>query len=108
MKNNDIDKILKSAQKSIGYKFKDEKLLIEALTHKSFSNENRLKYNNERLEYLGDSILDFAIAYILYEQFPEANEGLLSRMRASLVNEKELSKIARNIGLNNYMILGKG
>ncbi len=103
-----IEQILKAASKSIGYKFKNKQLLLEALTHKSYSNEKKLKYNNERLEYLGDSIIDFAIAYILFKQFEYSNEGLLSRLRAALVNEKELSKIARNIHLNEYIILGRG
>lgn len=108
MTNESIDNFLKAASKSIGYKFKNKQLLLEALTHKSYANENRLKYNNERLEYLGDSIIDFAIAYILYQQFTNSSEGLLSRLRAALVNEKELSKIARSIHLNEYIILGKG
>lgn len=108
MNNETTHPLLRSAQKSIGYKFKDERLLLEALTHKSFSNEHHLKYNNERLEYLGDSIIDFVIAYILFEKFPDSNEGLLSRLRAALVNEKELSNIARHIGLNKYIILGRG
>lgn len=108
MKELSIDEFLRSASKNIGYNFKDNKLLLEALTHKSYANENKLNYNNERLEYLGDSIIDFAIAYILYKQFSNSNEGLLSRYRAALVNEKELSKIARKIKLNEYIILGKG
>ncbi|MCX7958299.1 MAG: ribonuclease III [Deltaproteobacteria bacterium] len=108
MRDKSHDELIKAASKSIGYKFKNTQLLIEALTHKSYANENRLKYNNERLEYLGDSIIDFAIAYILFTQFSGSNEGLLSRFRAALVNEKELSRIARRIHLNEYIILGKG
>lgn len=108
MNAQEIDKLLRNASKDIGYKFKNKQLLIEALTHKSYSNENKLTYSNERLEYLGDSIIDFAIAYILFQQFSNSNEGLLSRFRAALVNEKELSKIARKIHLNEYIILGKG
>jgi len=99
---------LKAIYKSIGYKFKNKNLLIEALTHKSYANEHKLRFNNERLEYLGDAIIDFAIAYILFERFTGGNEGLLSRFRASLVNEKVLSKIARDIHLNEYIILGRG
>ncbi len=108
MKDESFDELLKAASKNIGYRFKNKQLLLEALTHKSYANENKLKYNNERLEYLGDSIIDFAIAYILFNQFSGSNEGLLSRFRAALVNEKELSKIARRIHLNEYIILGKG
>lgn len=108
MKDYSFDDIIKAASKSIGYKFKDKQLLLEALTHKSYANEKRLNYNNERLEYLGDSIIDFAIAYILFQKYRSSNEGLLSQFRAALVNEKELSKIARKIKLNEYIILGKG
>ncbi len=108
MKDIDYDELLRTASKSIGYRFKNKQLLLEALTHKSYANEHKLKYNNERLEYLGDSILDFIIAYLLFMKFSGSNEGLLSRLRASLVNEKELSYIARKINLNDYIILGKG
>jgi len=108
MNKNPPDIDFKAIFKDIGYKFKNRELLIEALTHKSYANENKLNYNNERLEYLGDAIIDFAIAYILFRNFERGNEGLLSRFRASLVNEKVLSKIARDIHLNEYIILGKG
>ncbi|MCX7945055.1 MAG: ribonuclease III [Deltaproteobacteria bacterium] len=103
-----FSELIQGASKDIGYKFKNSSLLLEALTHKSYANENKLNYNNERLEYLGDSIIDFAIAYILFNQFSKSNEGLLSRFRAALVNEKKLSEIARRINLNKYIILGKG
>lgn len=98
-----------SLQKSINYKFKNRDLLIEALTHKSYCiNEKRKQAHNERLEYLGDAILGFVLAEQLMHVFPQDNEGLLSKKRASLVNQDILMQKALALKLETLLILGPG
>lgn len=87
----------------LGYGFSDLSLLERALTHKSFSHNN-----NERLEYVGDSILGMVIAKALYEKFPNNPEGDLTKMRSSLVRESTLAEIAREFGIGNCLRLGHG
>ena len=87
----------------IGYHFQDEALLQQSLTHRSFN-----KQHNERLEFLGDSILGFVIADLLYQQFKEANEGELTRLRAHLVRGESLAEIAISLSLADYLQLGQG
>jgi len=89
--------------KKLGLSFSDPGLFRRALTHRSAETEN-----NERLEFLGDSILGFVIAECLYEKFPEADEGVLSRLRATLVNQSSLAALARKLNLGDYLILGSG
>ncbi len=104
MKNN-----LKKVQLSTNYEFKNESFLIEALTHKSFSvEENKHQANNERLEFLGDSVLNFVIAADLVKKFPHDAEGILSKKRASLVNQTTLSEIAKNLQLSTMIQFGPG
>jgi len=93
--------MLKTLQEKLHYKFKDEKLLLEALTHKSF----KQPYNNERLEFLGDAVLDVIVAEYLYFKFPKENEGVLSKIRASLVNEEGFTRLAKYIGLGEYLYI---
>lgn len=90
--------------------FKDPNLLNLALTHTSYVHEKKLKFSesNERLEFLGDSVLNFCIAEMLVRAFPEEPEGALSKRRAALVNQKILSRIASEIGLGEALRLGKG
>lgn len=90
-------------EKALQYTFSDESLLSQALTHRSFSD-----LNNERLEFLGDSILNFVVASSLYDQFPDASEGELSRLRAGLVKRETLADIAREIDLGSYLTMGSG
>lgn len=90
-------------QERIEYVFSNQALLERAITHRSAN-----KLNNERLEFLGDSLLGFVIAETLFERFPEAPEGDLSRMRANLVNKDALAVMAREIDLGAYMRLGTG
>lgn len=93
----------------IGYSFKKESLLVEALTHKSFSvEENRHQAHNERLEFLGDSILNFVVAADLLKKFKTDPEGLLSKKRASLVNQNTLSVLAKDLKLQNVLQFGPG
>lgn len=90
-------------QKQINYQFEDITFLELALTHRSAASEH-----NERLEFLGDSILNFTIGEALYKQFPKINEGDLSRMRATLVREKTLAEIARQFELGEQLKMGQG
>lgn len=86
-----------------------EDLLREAFTHSSYVNESDSSApSNERLEFLGDAILGFVVAALLFEAIPEAGEGALTRMRAELVRGRSLARAASRLGLGNYLILGKG
>jgi len=95
-------------EEKLNYKFKNKELLITALTHKSFSNENRDAKDNERLEFLGDSVLSLVISDYLIDQFPNFSEGDLSKLKSKLVSKTTLSKVARRIDLGKYLFLGKG
>ncbi len=95
-------------QKKLGYSFKSQVYLQEALTHSSFANERGLAQNNERLEFLGDAVLEVTISGALFEKFPDAREGDLTRMRAKLVSEGTLAEIAEKLGVSQCLILGKG
>ena len=96
-------------QKQIGYTFRDIFLLNKALTHKSYVNENSepLK-DNERFEFLGDSVLDLIVSGYTIKTFPDFAEGILSKIRAAVVNESCLAELARQIDLGRYLLLGKG
>ncbi|MGT3003745.1 ribonuclease III [Pasteurella multocida] len=94
---------LERLQRQIGYQFNQPALLKQALTHRSAAVKH-----NERLEFLGDAILNFTIAEALYHQFPKCNEGELSRMRATLVREPTLASLARQFELGDYLSLGPG
>ena len=96
-------KIISKFQQVINYSFKNSSLLKQALTHRSFSSNN-----NEKLEFLGDSVLNMIIAEYLYKNFTSASEGELTRMRANLVNGKTLSKVALDLKVNEFLILGQG
>ncbi|HWQ95619.1 MAG TPA: ribonuclease III [Gammaproteobacteria bacterium] len=87
----------------LGYRFTDGTLLEAALTHRSAGS-----INNERMEFLGDAILNFIIAEEIYQRFPRAHEGELSRLRASLVKEETLAHLARDLELGQHLILGQG
>jgi ribonuclease-3 len=89
--------------------FQNAALLTQALTHRSYRNENpELTEDNERLEFLGDAILAFLIGELLYQKYPAMNEAELTRLRANLVREEQLSQLASEIGLGELMRLGKG
>lgn len=95
--------VIQKLQKILGYTFINKDLLMQALTHRSANSKH-----NERLEFLGDSILSFVIANALYHYFPHVNEGDMSRMRATLVRGNTLAKIAYEFGLGDYLQLGQG
>ena len=96
-----MKKNIEALEKRLEYKFKDEKLIIEALTHKSY----KQPYDNERLEFLGDAVLDLIVGEYLYKKFSSSAEGNLSKIRASLVNEAGFDKLARALGLGEYIFL---
>ena len=95
-------------EKRLGYEFKNIEYLKLALTHSSFANEKSHNSNNERLEFLGDSILGFVTAEFLFGKFPDHPEGELTKIRANAVCEKSLAKYAGNISLGQELKLGKG
>lgn len=104
--NTNIDDLLNS----IGYSFKDEKLLITALTHKSYevSKTESGDVNNERMEYLGDAVLELVTSDFLYKNYKDMSEGEMTKLRASLVCEPALAIDAREINLQDFIYLGKG
>ncbi len=88
-------------EKRLDYTFKNKQLIIEALTHKSY----KKPYNNERLEFLGDAVLDLIVGEYLFAKFPSSNEGVLSKIRASLVNESGFTLLAKSLNLGEYIYL---
>lgn len=103
-------KKLKGLEKRLGVRFWKRDFLKRALTHKSYANEKRwsAEFHNERLEFLGDAVLELAISDILMKSYPKGSEGDLSKVRASIVNEKSLAKLARSLKLGEELYLGKG
>lgn len=100
----------KELEAIIGYKFKDVSMLQLALTHSSYSNDlkiGKLK-NNERLEFLGDAVLELISSEVIFAQYPSKSEGELTRIRASIVCEPTLAMCARDINLGEFLLLGKG
>ena len=102
--------MIKDLEKAIGYHFHNIQLLQNALTHSSYANErwHNSLLSNERLEFLGDSILGMVVAEYLFKQFPDRPEGDLTRMRADMVCETSLAAIADKIGLGQHLLLGHG
>lgn len=101
---------LASFQKQINYSFNDGKLLITALTHTSFANENDIPHydNNQRLEFLGDAVLDLVVSEELFKKFPTYPEGDLTKIRAMVVCESKLAEKAKMINLGEHLLLGRG
>lgn len=94
-------------QKRIGYFFKNPQLLLTAFTHTSYANEHNIQ-SYERLEFLGDAIVDFLVGEYLFNKFSDLDEGMMSRIRASLVCEKALSELAKELKIDECMLLGNG
>jgi ribonuclease-3 len=101
---------LSELQQTLGYEFKHIDFLIESLRHSSFVNENLELdiQDNERLEFLGDAVLNLVVGHMLMHRFPDLKEGDMSKMRANLVNESQLASIAQEMNLGSYLQLGKG
>ena len=105
-----VSEEVRGVERACGYDFRDSDLLREALTHSSYVNERPTEgaRDNERLELLGDAVLDLAVAKILFDRYPEAREGELTRRRADLVSEVSLAAIARRIGIPAALRMGRG
>jgi len=99
---------LEALERELGYVFRDAALLAAALTHSSFANEAEGGRHNERLEFLGDAVLSLCVSSELFALFPEAQEGDLTRLRSDLVNTSSLAALAREIGLDSHLRLGRG
>lgn len=101
---------IQNTQLEIGVRFNEPSLLLRALTHRSYLNENPdlVLEDNQRLEFLGDAVLDFVTGAWLYHHFPEFQEGRLTSLRAALVCTAALAKFARQIGIGDHLLLGKG
>ncbi|GAA0228860.1 ribonuclease III [Metaclostridioides mangenotii] len=95
-------------EKVIGYDFKNKDYILEALTHSSYSNENKRFNFNERFEFLGDSVLGVVVSDYLFRSEQNLPEGELTKLRANIVCEESLNEVATNINLGDYMLLGKG
>jgi ribonuclease-3 len=109
MTNGKLDH-LTGLEEILGFSFKDRSLLLDALRHSSYINENPGSQNdsNERLEFLGDSVLGLVVAEKLFESYPASDEGRLTQLRSALVRRETLAGIAREIKLGNYLSMGKG
>ena len=112
MEKNICDSEVRSMlQKKIGYHYRDEEKLIQALTHRSYINElkvNNGRQHNERMEFLGDAVLELVVSDYLYQKYDEISEGKLSKQRAALVCEPSLAACARSLGIGACLCLGKG
>ncbi len=100
----DIEKI----KKIIDYEFKDKALLRCSLTHRSYSAENNLRYDNQRLEFLGDAVLEIILSEYLFKRYPKSQEGDMTKMRSAMVQQDALATLARKIDLGKFFIIGKG
>ncbi|KKW35379.1 MAG: Ribonuclease 3 [Candidatus Adlerbacteria bacterium GW2011_GWA1_54_10] len=105
-----MPKDFKSFEQNIGIHFNDAELLRQAFTHRSYLNEHRgeVRGHNERLEFLGDAVLELIVTRFLYEKFPQKPEGELTAYRAALVNAVTLSEVAQSLGMNDFLLLSRG
>ena len=100
----DIEKL----KKKLNWTFQKPSLLKEALTHRSYAVENKLAYDNQRLEFLGDAVLEIILTEYLYTVYPEADEGVMTKMRSALAQQEAIAKLARELGLGGFMYIGRG
>ena len=105
-----IDRTLDAVENLLGYTFDDRELLAQALSHRSYTNEKGrpLIESNERLEFLGDSVIELAVTHVLFEDFPEYPEGELTKLRSPLVKGAALAEAAHRMGLSEHILLGRG
>ncbi|ACI19636.1 ribonuclease III [Dictyoglomus thermophilum] len=109
LRNIDLDEILSKVKEKTGISFDNKNLIIEALTHPSFKHENpHFEYDNQRLEFLGDAVLNMIITEILFQRYKEASEGILTQKRIYMVKEETLYKKAKSLNLGDLILLGKG
>ena len=102
--------VLKKLEERLDYRFRDVDLLVTALTHRSYVNENRQPgvSDNERLEFLGDSVLGLCVSDLLIKKYVDGSEGDLTKMRSVLVGEKNLAQLARELQIGNCLLIGRG
>lgn len=100
----DIEKL----KKTLGIAFREPHLLKEALTHRSYAVENKLDYDNQRLEFLGDAVLEIILTDYLFALYPDADEGILTKMRSALAQQDAIARLARRLELGGYMYIGRG
>lgn len=110
MLDKELTEIVGKFENQIEYSFKNKDLLVHALSHKSYTNERGLAKDasNERLEFLGDAILEFVVSEYLYNAMPDESEGTMTRLRAAVVCEQSLADVANSMNYGDYMLLGKG
>ncbi len=109
MKNLSRSDQLSRLQKLLKYEFRNKRLLDQSLTHRSYAYEQpKKKADNERLEFLGDAVLGFAVSAYIYKYFPECLEGEMTRIRSLLVNRQTLESLARKLAIGKYVLFGKG
>ncbi|MBO5453810.1 MAG: ribonuclease III [Clostridia bacterium] len=94
-------------EKNICYSFNNKELLSVALTHSSYANEHKGAISNERLEFLGDKVLDLIVSTNLYRMYPDYNEGKMSKLRSEIVREKSLAKFSKKLGVDKFLKLGR-
>lgn len=99
---------LAKLQRIIGRNFNDAELLKEAMMHKSFASENTIAYDNQRMEFLGDAVVQIILTQHLFKRYPECQEGELTKMRSAIAKEESLATIARELSLGEFIMLGKG
>ena len=99
---------LKQLQKAIGYEFRKPELLKQAMTHKSYAAEWNVEYDNQRLEFFGDAVVELVLTRHLYFRYPDLQEGDLTKMRSATVNQDSLARLARRIELGKYILFGRG
>lgn len=95
-------------QRMIGYTFRNQKLLKEALMHRSFATEHNIKFDNQRLEFLGDAVLQIILTEYIFKRYPDYSEGDLTKLRSALANQSSLAMLARHIDLGSALMLGRG
>ncbi|MCL5291068.1 MAG: ribonuclease III [Actinobacteria bacterium] len=108
LSNHSIEERIRIAEERLGISFSDRELLVRALTHRSFSFEAGVREMNEKLEFLGDTVLNLIITEFIFYRFPEHNEGDLAKLRARIVNASTLARVAQEIGLGDLILMGKG
>jgi ribonuclease-3 len=103
-----VDSAVEALDRALGVAFEDPELRLAALTHRSYAFEQSLSVTNERLEFLGDSVLGVVVTDMAYRAYPEMSEGMLAKLRAAIVNMIALADVARSLGLGEIVLLGKG
>src|SRR5690242_17587886 len=103
---NNPDQVLAAAQRALGYSFKDPSLLTRALTHASIAEQRAL--SNERMEFLGDSVLGLVVSERIYQRFPDLLEGEMTKIKSSAVSRQTCALLARSLGLDEMLVTGKG